>query len=263
MVLVHGGPGAPGYLAPVARRLAGSFRVLEPMQRRSGPVALTVARHVEDLAELIATRCAGEPPALVGHSWGAMLALAFAAARPRDARCLVLIGCGTFDPGARRRLRARIDQEMDERLRRRLASLAAEIPDPDERLRATAELLLPLYSHDPVTTTLDVEGCDAKAYEESWEDMIRLQSEKVYPDAFQAIRAPVLMLHGSRDPHPGDEVRASLETHLPQLQYHVWPRCGHYPWIERAVGEEFFEMLESWLQERLGVAQRRGGSRWT
>ena len=36
VVLLHGGPGAPGYMAPVARELADSFRVLEPLQRGSG-----------------------------------------------------------------------------------------------------------------------------------------------------------------------------------------------------------------------------------
>ena len=30
LIALHGGPGARGSLAPVAKRLAGSFRVLEP-----------------------------------------------------------------------------------------------------------------------------------------------------------------------------------------------------------------------------------------
>lgn len=73
MVLVlHGGPGAPGSAAGLARALAGTFHVIEPLQRRSGGPSLTVARHVADLAQVVA-RCE-EPPALVGHSWGAMLA---------------------------------------------------------------------------------------------------------------------------------------------------------------------------------------------
>ena len=58
MVLVlHGGPGAPGGMAPLARRLADSVRVLEPLQRGSGGEPLTVARHVADLHELVESRC--------------------------------------------------------------------------------------------------------------------------------------------------------------------------------------------------------------
>src|SRR5881397_3652262 len=100
VVVLHGGPGAPGYMAPVARGLADSFRVFEPLQRGSGPEPLTVARHVADLHDLLERRCGNARPALVGHSWGAMLALAYAAEHPGRAASLVLIGCGTFDKAA-------------------------------------------------------------------------------------------------------------------------------------------------------------------
>ncbi len=99
VVLVHGGPGAGGYLAPLAQALAGSFRVLEPLQRGSSSEPLTVARHVADLDEVVNEYCGDARPAIVGHSWGAMLALAHAAAHPDSVRALVLIGCGTFDAG--------------------------------------------------------------------------------------------------------------------------------------------------------------------
>ena len=52
VILLHGGPGASGHMAPVARVLADSCRVLEPFQRPSGGEPLSVARHVEDLREL-------------------------------------------------------------------------------------------------------------------------------------------------------------------------------------------------------------------
>ncbi|MHC4448957.1 MAG: alpha/beta fold hydrolase, partial [Planctomycetota bacterium] len=44
LVLLHGGPGAVGYMAPVARKLADRYRVWEPLQSAS-----TVARHIADL----------------------------------------------------------------------------------------------------------------------------------------------------------------------------------------------------------------------
>lgn len=242
VVVLHGGPGAPGYVAPVASGLADSFRVLEPFQRGSSGEPLTVARHVEDLHELI-RRHTEARPALVGHSWGAMLALAYAAAHPGRASSLVLIGCGTFDPAARDRLRAIREERMDEPLRRRLERLSEEFPDPDERLRAMGDLMLPLYSCEPVARGLEVESCDARAHHETWQDMLRLQEEGIYPAAFAAIDAPVLMLHGAVDPHPGRLIRTSLAPHLPQLEYHEWARCGHYPWLEKAVHDDFFAVL--------------------
>jgi len=218
VIVLHGGPGASGEMAPLARAIADSFRVLEPFERPSGAVPLTVAVHVADLRALVTPESA-----IVGFSWGAMLALAFAAAHPDVAIPLVLIGCGTFDPGARARLNATIE----ERKRRGL----------------------PLYSYDPISADPEPIEFDARGHEETWADMLRLQQEAVYPAAFAAIRGPVLMLHGAYDPHPGQMIRESLRPYLPQMEYREWERCGHSPWIEKAVRGEFFATLKNWLLE--------------
>lgn len=73
---LHGGPGAPGQMRPVARRLGADFYVIEPLQRLSGGAALTVATHIEDLHDLVVAAGADQEVVLVGWSWGAMLALA-------------------------------------------------------------------------------------------------------------------------------------------------------------------------------------------
>jgi pimeloyl-ACP methyl ester carboxylesterase len=254
VLVLHGGPGAPGYVAPLARALAGHFGVLEPFQRRSGGEPLTVARHVEDLDELIRSHRAGMRPALVGSSWGAMLALAYAAAHPEEAGPLVLVGCGTFDWSSRTEMYKRLDARMDEALRAQFARLARDVADPDQRFARQGDLLLPLYSSDPVTLDQELETCDERGYRETWADMLRLQRQGVYPAAFATIRSPVLMLHGAADPHPGALIRDSLAPFLPQLRYREWERCGHYPWMERAVREEFFVVLRDWLVKHLDPA---------
>lgn len=242
-----------GEAAPIARGLADSFRVLEPWQRGSGTEPLTVARHVADLHEIVKTRRDETRPALVGHSWGAMLALAYAAEHPDSAGPLVLVGCGTFDPVARARMREILEERMDDDLRRCLERLPKEFSDPHEQVRKRHELSKPLYSYDPISTLQEEapEPLDIRAHEETWADMVRLQDEGVYPGAFAAIKAPVLMLHGGFDPHPGQMIRASLESCFPQLEYREWERCGHSPWLERSVREEFFAVLREWLSRRM------------
>lgn len=249
VIVLHGGPGAPGYMAPVARGLCDGFRVVEPFQRASRGEQLTVARHAEDLKELLEVRCGDEKPALVGSSFGGMLALAYAAAYPDLAGPLVLVGCGTFDRAARRHVQATLERRKDPVLRKRLARLVDDFPNPDDRLEAMGNLLLPLYSYDPLETRLELESCDSRAHHETWKDMVRLQEEGVYPAAFATITSPVLMLHGTADPHPGQIIRASLASYLPQLAYHEWERCGHYPWLERVVRHDFFAVLRRWLHE--------------
>ena len=90
---------------------------------------------------------------------------------------------------------------------------------------------------------------------QTWEDMLRLQAAGVYPQAFAAITAPVLMLHGDHDPHPGATIRDSLAPYLPQLEYRQLAKCGHSPWTERFARDAFFAVLWTWLERSL--AERR------
>jgi len=248
VIVLHGGPGAAGEAAPLARGLAGQFRVLEPWQRPSGDEPLTVARHVADLRELVLSQCNNDRPALVGHSWGAMLALAYAAEHPESAGPLVLIGCGTFDTASRARMQAVLDERMSDELRQRLRQLPHQVSDPRERLVKQYQWTKPLYLVDPIDEEQEeTEPLDVRAHREAWADMLRLQAAGVYPAAFAKITSPVLMLHGAQDPHPGPMIRAGLAVHLPQLEYREWDRCGHYPWRERHVRDEFYTVLRTWL----------------
>ncbi|MDP6113569.1 MAG: alpha/beta hydrolase [Planctomycetota bacterium] len=88
--------------------------------------------------------------------------------------------------------------------------------------------------------------------------MLRLQEEGVHPSAFSAIQSPILMLHGRYDPHPGQMIRASLEPYLPQLEYLEWDRCGHSPWVEKFVRNEFFALLREWLVQHLTHRKTQG-----
>jgi pimeloyl-ACP methyl ester carboxylesterase len=248
-------------MTPVARELARSFRVLEPSQRRSGKVRLTVARHIADLHDLLLRiQPSNEPAALVGSSWGAMLALAYGAAHPSTVGPIVLIGCGTFDLAARAQFRATLECRMTPAVRARLGAIAAKLPERDDVWAAEARVLLPLYSFDPVDEPSNPSRVDAWGARETWTDMLRLQANGTYPARFRAIRSPVLMLHGSFDPHPGRMILAGLRPYLPQIEYREWAHCGHYPWLEREVREDFFAVLEAWLSRHLKPAQGRGGS---
>jgi pimeloyl-ACP methyl ester carboxylesterase len=92
------------------------------------------------------------------------------------------------------------------------------------------------------------------AHEETWADMARLQRDGIYPAAFAAIGAPVLMLHGNADPHPGRLISEDLRTYIPHLEYQELPKCGHSPWLERQARQAFFETLKAWLAARFQPA---------
>lgn len=250
VIALHGGPAAAGDVAPLARELGKQWHVLEPFQRGSGGCPLSVATHVQDLHDLIEERCSGGRPVLVGHSWGAMLALAYAAQHPTVSAGLILIGCGTFSVAARKAFEARLEARLTPRDRAYMADLKRTEASADRRLAAEGRLMMRVYGHDVEEVVEEIAAVDAAAHEQTWADMVRLQRDGTYPAAFAAISVPVLMLHGEQDPHPGRLISQDLRAYIPHLEYQELPRCGHSPWLERQAKRAFFDTLTAWLEAR-------------
>lgn len=254
--MLHGGPGAPGSAAALARALADPLHVIEPWQRWSSSVPLTVDQHVADLEDVVSRDAGGRKPAIVGESWGAMLALVFASRYPDLVSALVLIGCGTFDERARDRLRRTLEQRTTPEMQTRLARLEAEFPDEAERLAQRHRVSDPIYTYRRAPDTAPdasdlVERFDLKGHRETWNDMVRLQASGAYPAGFSSIECPVLMLHGTYDPHPGRMIRDSLHVHVPQIEYHEFEQCGHRPWIEAHARDRFLATTRHWIEQHV------------
>jgi pimeloyl-ACP methyl ester carboxylesterase len=175
-----------------------------------------------------------------------MLALAYAAAHPSSVGPLILVGCGTFDLAARAELERVVAERMTDAIRARL--IDAERLDADKCLKACAEAMTPIYSYDPLISPHEEDEVDARAQQETWDDMLRLQRESFYPAAFAAIKVPVLMVHGRFDPHPGGLIAKGLQLYLPQLDYRELAHCGHYPWLEKTAAEGFYSLVRKWLE---------------
>lgn len=245
-IAIHGGPAAAGDREPLAKELGRHYRVLEPYQRGRGENRLAVSTHVRDLDALVRERGISGSAILVGHSWGAMLALAYAAAVPEGARALVLIGCGTFSRRARAEFTARYEARLTPVDRDALTAIERTETDPDRRLAVEGQVATRVFGHD-LDTAIPVPTVDAVAHHETWSDMSRLIDGGVYPAAFAAITCPVLMIHGLDDPHPGPLTRDDLRAHIPHLEYLELEECGHSPWLERRARHVFFDALLPWI----------------
>jgi pimeloyl-ACP methyl ester carboxylesterase len=147
---------------------------------------MTVAKHAADLHEVVESYKETVAPAIVGHSLGAMLALAYAAAHPTMVGPIVLVCSGTFDLPSRERFSANMDKRMDAEMRRKLVRLK-QLPDPNERFRALGDFTMELYSYDLATTDQEIDESEPGANSETWEDMVRLRGECVSSPAFASI----------------------------------------------------------------------------
>jgi proline iminopeptidase len=85
VLLLHGGPGCPAYLEPVAALLPGRWVVRFDQRGAGGSVAVNRQIGIEDyLADIEAVRahCQIERWHIFGHSWGGLLAEVYARAHP-------------------------------------------------------------------------------------------------------------------------------------------------------------------------------------
>ena len=131
VLMCHGGPGLWDYLGGLSGRLRSEFRVHRWDQRgcgRSGPAAdYGIERAVQDVQELHAALGVHEKWVVVGHSWGAYLALLTAVAHPETTAALVYIsGNGTPNAGVSGAVRSRNSrsaERMTEEAQQRLTDL--------------------------------------------------------------------------------------------------------------------------------------------
>ncbi len=249
--MLHGGPGALGYMAPVAARLAEGRGVVEPLQR-----APSVEGQLDELRDVLDEHATG-PVDLVGHSWGAVEAYLFAAAHPDRVRQVVMVASPPFDEHDADSLwdtrLGRLDPADREAALRARATLADARIDERERAAALAEL-------DRVTTIAD--GYDLAThevgvvedlpdvYDRVWQEAAAMRRDGELLAVGRRIACPVLAIHGDHDPHPAAGVERPLAPVVADFTFVLLERCGHLPWLERQARERFFELVDEALARR-------------
>jgi pimeloyl-ACP methyl ester carboxylesterase len=244
ITVLHGGPGAPGYMAPVARELSEVFGgVLEPLQ-----TADSLDGQIEELREILASYVE-KSAILVGSSWGAVLAL-FTAARNKDlTKKLILVGSAVFDAQNSSRIESIRLQRLDEKTRARLENLKKEMnqarPEKLKRLaKEWGDIFFKTDVYDPLTNDMEVMEVQYDIFEKVWPEFVILRDRPGYLESeFSKIEAPTVVIHGDYDPHPLDGIRPFLRKCLGNVNFHILAECGHYPWIERRAREPFFKIL--------------------
>jgi proline iminopeptidase len=241
-VCLHGGPGLWDYLAPLAALLDDTFTVIRFDQRgcgrSTGDGPFTIAQAVAD-ADQVRAALGFDRWAVAGHSWGAELALRYAARHPDRTTAVAYIA----GVGAGNAFRDPYIAERDRRLgpdRERLAELSA-VPGGDLTPEEERELCLlqwrPDFSPAPEAadraralwdTRPPGAAVNVTANRGLWTDR---ETEDLRRAAAR-VTCPVTMLFGADDPRPW-AVSDSLLAALPNATRIVFEHAGHAPWVER------------------------------
>ncbi len=247
VVVVHGGPGAAGEMAPVARTLSAKCGVLEPLQ-----TGRTVGEQIEELKAAIEIN-AGRPVTLIGFSWGAWLSFIFAATYPALVKKLILIGSGGYEEKHGRKTQqtrmARLKPEEKLELKS-LGSLldSQATKDKDVIVARLGALFTKVDAYDPLPQgKVEKVACRADIFKSVWKDAQDLRASGKLLELGKNIRCPVVAIHGDYDPHPAQGVEKPLLRVLKKFRFILLTNCGHRPWIEKQAKKRFFAILNEEL----------------
>lgn len=250
VVVLHGGPGAHhDYLLPGFDRLTPGRTLIYYDQRGGGrsPVDRGVpVGWTEQVADLDALRelWGHERLALVGYSWGGLLALLYALEHPDRVARIALVSPAPVWRAARSQFEARFAaRSAAPALTAERAALRAsglQEADPAAYRRRAFELSVAGYFHDPAKVAeLTPFRITGRTQQEVWES---LGNYDLRP-RLGGLTAPALILHGVDDPIPVEasrELARILGAPLIEL-----PDCGHVPYVENPEG--FVNALDHFL----------------
>ena len=248
VAVIHGGPGAAGEMAPVARELASGWGILEPLQ-----TAASVEGQIGELKTVL-EKNGDLPVTLIGFSWGAWLSLMFAAVFPAIVTKLVLIGNGGYEEECAARTQETRLSRLSEEDRAEAKSLIQALDNPAAEDKSTAfARLRALFSradaYDPITYESEVIDCQVDIFQSVSKDAEELRSSGKLLELAKHVECPVIAIHGDYDPHPAEGVQRPLAAILKSFRFILLKNCGHMPWIERQARDKFFGILREELRQ--------------
>lgn len=252
LVVVHGGPDFDhAYLRPELDRLAGAARLVYYDQRGRGrssagvrPTDVTLASELRDLDALI-THLGVPAAAVLGHSWGAVLAMAYAARHSERVSHLALLNPAPASRADWVLLTESLERERPADDVARLAEVAATPAYREGDAAAEAdyyrahfrmtlrrpdlldELVGRLRRHFTADGVLAARAVEERLYDET----CRTDGFDLLP-GLRRLAVPTLVLTGEHDLIPV-ETAARIAGAVPGARLAVLPGCGHFTFLER------------------------------
>jgi pimeloyl-ACP methyl ester carboxylesterase len=244
VAVIHGGPGAPGSIAPVARGLSVDIGILEPFQTEA-----TLEGQIIELHDVL-SKHAELPVVLIGHSWGAWLVFIVASRYPAIVKKVIMVGSGPF-------VQKYAESIVPERLKRlsikerinafKLTDIiyGDTFGDKDKSMAQLGELFSKADTYEAVRLEKEPEPLEVseEINRKVWAEGEALRKSGELLEMGKKIKCPVVAVHGDYDPHLAEGVKKPLTRVLKDFRFILLKKCGHEPWLERYARDEFFRVL--------------------
>ncbi len=250
IIILHGGPDFDHtYLLPNLDRLSDSFRLIYYDQRGRGksardvqPEDVSIVSDVEDL-ERVRKYFQLETVALLGHSWGALLALEYAIRHPTRLSHLIIMNTAPVSHEEnlllRKSRREKTPADIEE-LKARASEAKYQEGDPDTvadyyrvHFRATVrepkhleQVIRSLRSSFTKEGILKARAIEKRLYNETW-----FLSDYDLAPKLKGLDIPTLVIHGDYDFVPV-ECAVHVAQAMSRARFVLLKDTGHFSYIE-------------------------------
>jgi proline iminopeptidase len=262
IIFLHGSSGSHRYFLPSMEKLANSFQLVFYDQRGTGLSdgeldlsAITVDNFVEDL-EALRAAFGFNKFSLIGHSWGAFIAIAYAIKYPSHLDKLILVDSipvnNTFLIEFSKTLQQRIHDLSPEA--QKMFTTTCTLPLAKlttANLKQCNAIDATLRFSDP-TKALTIDSTVDKNTAKNADiiqpllrnDFTRIQTD--IDGKLANVSEPTLIIHGDFDPIPAASSEY-ISKQIRSAQLVIIKNSGHFPFIEQP--EQFFAAIRHFLSK--------------
>jgi pimeloyl-ACP methyl ester carboxylesterase len=255
LILINGGPSLSNYMSTLGVQLSDKYKIVEynqkgaPENPTTNKDALKLKGHLSDLRDVVESYC-GSQIVLIGHSWGASLALLFMAENPGIVTKTILIGSAPLNDEASKKFGENIQLRLDDESKLKLQTIKLnfdQAKSDEERnlfMQKRLTIIGPAYHLDPKTEkNLSNLKWDYTTFVTSIDSLRDFIDDGKIPQTLAAISDPVVTFHGEFDPIPMNETFEFLNKHIKGLKTVEVHKSGHFPWLEKDSKETFLRDL--------------------
>lgn len=255
LILINGGPSLSNYMSTLGVQLSDKYKIVEYFQKgtpenpTTNKDALTLKSHLSDLGNVVESN-RGSQVVLIGHSWGASLALLFMSENPGTVTKAILIGSAPLSDEAAKKFGENIQLRLNDESKLKLQAIKSDFDqaksDEERNLLMQKRLTIigPAYHLEPET---EENFSDLKwnytSFVTSIDSLWDFIDKGNVPKALNKISDPVVAFHGVFDPIPMTETFKFLSHHIKGFKAIEVKKSGHFPWLEKDPKEAFVRDL--------------------
>jgi len=206
--------------------------------------------HAEDLHALAQHFKSRYKPIIIGHSWGAVLAMCYAAKHPSECHKIILLNSGLLNDLSITVFEENLTERMS-LIEQKKSSALLKVRDKTEDAQKKSAFDLEYITHIFKYYNEDMAGIKKLKFskrhvahaEASHADYDHKLKSGALLQALKKIKDPVVGIHGAKDPVPIAGTVALMEKHIKNFTSHIILNAGHFPWVEKKAVPDFLTVL--------------------